>query len=85
MDSNSFRDIMGTFATGVTVVTTCVDGLYHGLTANAVSSVALDPPLLLVRADKGGVAHGPLTRREGSGLTMLSAEPETVSPLVAVR
>ncbi|NQY92122.1 MAG: flavin reductase family protein [Deltaproteobacteria bacterium] len=85
MDSNSFRDIMGTFATGVTVVTTCVDGLYHGFTANAVCSVALDPPLLLVCADKGGVAHGQLTRAESFGVSILSAEQETVSNLFASR
>jgi flavin reductase (DIM6/NTAB) family NADH-FMN oxidoreductase RutF len=85
MDSNSFRGIMGVFATGVTVVTTCVDGLYHGFTANAVSSVSLEPPLLLVCADKGGIAHGQLTRAESFGVSILSAEQEageTGAPLL---
>ena len=44
-----FRDVMGRFATGVTVVTSRGgDGIPCGLTANAVSSVSLDPPLVLV-------------------------------------
>jgi flavin reductase (DIM6/NTAB) family NADH-FMN oxidoreductase RutF len=43
------RTAMGHFATGVTVVTaTGPDGVHHGSTANAVASVSLDPPLLLV-------------------------------------
>jgi len=76
---------MGAFATGVTVVTTCVDGLCHGFTANAVSSVSLDPPLLLVCADKGGIAHGQLTRAESFGVNILSADQEAVSNLFASR
>jgi flavin reductase (DIM6/NTAB) family NADH-FMN oxidoreductase RutF len=43
------RAAMGHFATGVTVVTAVgPDGTRHGSTANAVASVSLDPPLLLV-------------------------------------
>ena len=42
------RDVMGHFATGVTVVTACgEDGVPVGTTANAISSVSLRPPLLL--------------------------------------
>ncbi|GLU33374.1 flavin reductase family protein [Trinickia caryophylli] len=47
-DERTFRDVVGTFATGVTVVTTCdAMGAKHGLTANSFSSVSLDPPLIL--------------------------------------
>jgi len=46
---DDFRRALGHFATGVTVVTTVDDdGRPTGLTANAVSSVSLDPPLVLV-------------------------------------
>ncbi|MFM7736746.1 MAG: flavin reductase family protein [Alphaproteobacteria bacterium] len=52
-DQSEFRRVMGHFATGVTVVTTLdADGRPAGLTANAVSSVSLDPPLVLVCIDK---------------------------------
>ncbi len=48
-DARSFRDALGCFATGVTVVTAfCPDGTPIGLTANSFTSVSLDPPLLLV-------------------------------------
>src|SRR5208337_5264150 len=46
------RKIMGQFATGVTVVTTGGKAGLHGLTANAVASLSLDPPLVLVAVDK---------------------------------
>lgn len=47
----SLRAILGTFATGVTVVTIPSEEP-HGITANAFSSVSLDPPLVLVCIDK---------------------------------
>ncbi|KTE44923.1 MULTISPECIES: alpha/beta fold hydrolase [unclassified Sphingopyxis] len=48
-DARTFRDALGCFATGVTVVTAiCPDGTPVGLTANSFTSVSLDPPLLLV-------------------------------------
>ncbi len=47
-DQKQFRNVLGAFVTGVTVVTT-VDssGVPHGVTANSFSSVSLDPPLVL--------------------------------------
>jgi flavin reductase (DIM6/NTAB) family NADH-FMN oxidoreductase RutF len=47
-DSRELRRVLGTFVTGVTVVTTADDeGGLHGVTANSFSSVSLDPPLVL--------------------------------------
>ena len=51
LDARSYRDIWGSFATGVTVVTTDVDGWLHGMTANGVVSVSLDPLLMLVSVE----------------------------------
>lgn len=47
-DKRQLRDTLGSFVTGVTVVTTLdAEGTMHGLTANSFSSVSLDPPLVL--------------------------------------
>ena len=47
-DSRQLRNVLGTFTTGVTVVTTRdLEGVYHGVTANSFSSVSLEPPLVL--------------------------------------
>jgi 4-hydroxyphenylacetate 3-hydroxylase, reductase component len=48
LDTREFRRALGTFATGVTVITTArPDGEPVGLTANSFNSVSLDPPLVL--------------------------------------
>jgi len=48
VDDRTFRNAMGKFATGVTVITTEVDGDIHGMTANAFMSVSLNPKLVVV-------------------------------------
>ena len=46
-DQRAFRDALGAFATGVTVITTLTDGgALVGMTANSFGSVSLDPPLV---------------------------------------
>ena len=48
-DAGALRRVLGSFVTGVTVVTTRdADGVPHGFTANSFTSVSLDPPLVLV-------------------------------------
>jgi len=61
IDAAELRKVLGQFATGVTVVTTRVDGAPLGMTANSFTSVSLDPPLVLFCADKrarAGMAVG---------------------------
>jgi flavin reductase (DIM6/NTAB) family NADH-FMN oxidoreductase RutF len=48
LTSEEFREVIGHFASGVTVVTVSVDGRLYGTTASAVTSLALEPPMLLV-------------------------------------
>jgi flavin reductase (DIM6/NTAB) family NADH-FMN oxidoreductase RutF/DNA-binding GntR family transcriptional regulator len=43
-----FREVMGHFASGVTVITTAHDGDLYGSTESAVSSLSLEPPMLLI-------------------------------------
>jgi flavin reductase (DIM6/NTAB) family NADH-FMN oxidoreductase RutF len=52
-DSDTFRRVMGHFVTGVTVVTTLDEaGQPAGITVNALSSVSLEPPLVVVALDR---------------------------------
>src|SRR5882724_6419527 len=47
-DSRDSRNALGTFATGVTIITACgADGGLYGMTANSFTSVSLTPPLVL--------------------------------------
>jgi flavin reductase (DIM6/NTAB) family NADH-FMN oxidoreductase RutF len=48
MDDRMFRNAMGKFTTGVTIITTELDGEVHGMTANAFMSVSLNPRLVVI-------------------------------------
>ena len=52
---DAFREVLGRFATGVSIMTTVVDDVPHGMTANALASVSLDPPLVLVCVERSTV------------------------------
>ncbi len=52
VDREVFRDVIGHFASGVTVITTRDEGVNYGLTASAVSSLSMDPPMVLVCINK---------------------------------
>src|ERR1700678_2229408 len=48
VSSEQFRDLIGRFASGVTVITTAADSVPYGTTASAMTSVSLTPPILLI-------------------------------------
>lgn len=50
--TRSFRDCLGRFASGVTVVTVANGDDVHGMTVSSFTSVSLDPPLVLVSVDR---------------------------------
>ena len=52
IDIRGFRQTVGQFATGVTVIATEIEGTVHALTANSFTSLSLDPPLVLFCAGK---------------------------------
>jgi flavin reductase (DIM6/NTAB) family NADH-FMN oxidoreductase RutF len=56
-DIELFRQVVGRFATGVTVVTTRMDGVDHAMTANAFASVSLEPLQVLVCVEKEARFH----------------------------
>lgn len=73
------RDAMGRFATGVTVITTADEGDgVHGMTANGVLSVSLDPPLVLVSLGRCRMAEI-LPRTGRYGISVLAADQQDVA------
>ena len=65
IDRREFRNLVGLFATGVTVVTTRVGEDIHGMTANAFTSLSLDPLLIIVCVDRRARLH-PLIQEAGA-------------------
>lgn len=78
-DIRSFRRTFGRFATGVTVITAMNDGDVHGMTANAVTSVSLDPLLVLVCIDRRAHLHTILHRTDRFAINILSSAQEDLS------
>jgi len=71
----AFRQVMGRFATGVTVVTTVEKDTVHGMTANGFLSVSLRPPLVLVSL--GRCKMNEMLPRSGRyGVSVLSHEQQ---------
>jgi len=79
-----FRQAMGSFATGVTVITLAEDGgEVHGMTANAFSSVSLDPLLVLVCVDNQARTHAHLQEKKRFGINVLSSDQRLISEFYA--
>ena len=76
---------MGRFVTGVSVMTTTVEGDLHGMTASSVSSLSLDPYLVLVCVERVAVMHDLVQRAGVFALSWLSAEQEHLSRHFAAR
>ena len=80
-----FRGALGAFATGVTVITTQGAEHAYGMTANAFSSVSLDPPLVLVCIITGTEGAATIARNAAFAVNILSAEQEAISRYFASR
>ncbi|MFW6193512.1 MAG: flavin reductase family protein, partial [Gemmatimonadota bacterium] len=75
-----FRDVMGHLAGGVAVVTSLGrDGTARGLTATAVCSVSMDPPLVLASVDRGSRTHGAIEASGFYAINLLSADQEELA------
>ena len=80
IDKNELRRVMGHFATGVTVITTRdEDGHPFGLTANAVTSVSLIPPLILICVDKTCDTYPYFDRSKVFAVNILADAQEGIS------
>jgi flavin reductase len=77
-DPALLRGAFGAFATGVTVVT--VGGKFpHGMTANAFTSLSLNPPLLLVCIGRDAIMHGRLGSAHAFGISVLASHQEDIA------
>jgi flavin reductase (DIM6/NTAB) family NADH-FMN oxidoreductase RutF len=83
--TKDFRATVGAFATGVTVVTTRGEEHAYGMTANAFTSVSLDPPLVLVCVIAGSEGSEHIQRNGCFAVNILHKEQEPVSRYFASR
>jgi flavin reductase (DIM6/NTAB) family NADH-FMN oxidoreductase RutF len=83
LSASDFRNAMGCFATGVTVITVDQDGEVHGMTANAFTSVSLDPALVLVCVDHRARTHAQLHARKRFGVNVLRSDQQAIAEYYA--
>lgn len=77
VDPPQFRQLLGRFATGVTVLTTrAASGDPVGMTASSVASVSLEPPLVLVSVDHKNDMHDALAAAQHFVLNVLGVDQE---------
>jgi flavin reductase (DIM6/NTAB) family NADH-FMN oxidoreductase RutF len=80
VDPDTFRSVLGRFASGVTVVTARDDAARdHGMTVSAFCSVSLVPPLVLFCVDHVASSHDVLLQVSHFGVNVLAAHQEPIS------
>lgn len=74
VNPKDFRNALGRFATGITIVTTLHQGEVRGITVNAFMSVSLEPPMVLVSIAQEAKAHAALKDSDRYGISVLGEE-----------
>jgi len=83
IDSRTFRQTVGQFATGVTVVAMEVDGTIRAMTANSFTSLSLDPPLVLFCVGKHTRAGQVVHAAAGFSINILEEGQQDISAYFA--
>ena len=83
-DVRAFRNALGSFPTGVAVVTTTASAEHHmGITVNSFTSVSLDPPLVLWCLDKKSDRYQAFTKAKSYTVSILGTDHQEVSSRLA--
>lgn len=83
--TETFRQAMRRVASTVNVITICIDGEPMGITATAMSSLALDPPSLLVCINRAAAMHGSMEDVSHFGVNVLHRDQEHLAQMFADR
>ena len=77
---DAFRDVLGRFATGVTVLTTRdAEGRDRGMTVSAFAALSLEPPLVLVCVARDATIAGAVAAASHFGVSVLAAHQEPLA------
>lgn len=79
IDADEFRAAMGSWPSGVTIVTSRAGEQIHGMTVSDFSGVSLDPPLALVCAAKSSVTTGLIEEGRCFGVNVLRLDQSALS------
>lgn len=82
---DEFRDLIGRFASGVTVVTAAHGDRHFGTTASAVTSLSLEPPMVLVALNKESATGQAISSCGHFGVNILGEGQEDLARRFAVK
>jgi flavin reductase (DIM6/NTAB) family NADH-FMN oxidoreductase RutF len=82
-DPLDYRDVISRFATGVTVVSTVHQGVRYGMTVSSLTSVSLQPVLLLFCCERDSTLHAPLLAAGSWAVSVLSPAQVEISRFFA--
>jgi flavin reductase (DIM6/NTAB) family NADH-FMN oxidoreductase RutF len=85
LDTEQLRQTMRAWSSGVTIVTVAYQGLTHGMTVSSFTSVALDPPLVIVSLQADSRTHELISKAGTFAVTILSADQAELSDRFAGR
>ncbi len=83
--NETFRAVMRRFPTGVTIVTTMLGGVVKGFTANAIASVSVDPPMILVCVNRRARSHPIIAEAGHFCVNILRLEQQALAERFALR
>lgn len=83
MDDRQFRDAMGKFATGITIVTIDEEEAPQGMTVNAFMSVSLHPKLIAISIDYSASLYDQLYSKNKFGISILTKEQKELAQVFA--
>lgn len=85
IDEFRFRQALGYFASGVTVITTAHEGQPYGMTVSSFASLSLKPPLVLICIDTTVKCHDAIAASGRFAVNILSKQQEHLSRRFATR
>ena len=77
------RDLMAHFATGVTVVAARHGPLLAGMTANAIASISIDPPILMASIARKAETHGAILGSHAFAVSVLAEDQRELADCFA--
>jgi flavin reductase (DIM6/NTAB) family NADH-FMN oxidoreductase RutF len=79
-----FRDLMARFATGVSVVAARHGPLLAGMTANAIATISIDPPLMMASIAQKAETHGAIIGSHAFAISILAEDQQALAECFAL-
>ena len=83
LEQRRLRDLMARFATGVSVVSARHGPLLAGMTANAIASISIDPPLMMASIARKAETHGAIIGSHAFSISILAADQQALAECFA--